>query len=108
MRRSSCVTPAVAGRGAVWSARAGAALVVCGRLPAAKPFLARSIAAAIAALRGGEPREYGPEDWVASCTTLHGEAGAGDRRLVADRRARARVGERLQWWQDVDEREAVY
>jgi hypothetical protein len=23
-------------------------------------------------------------------------------------RARARVGERLQWWQDVDEREAVY
>jgi hypothetical protein len=23
-------------------------------------------------------------------------------------RARARVGERMQWWQDVDEREAVY
>ncbi|MDF2739594.1 MAG: hypothetical protein K0S88_961, partial [Actinomycetia bacterium] len=23
-------------------------------------------------------------------------------------RARARVGERMQWWQDVDDREAVY
>jgi hypothetical protein len=51
--------------------------------------------------------------------------GNGGGRLVAERidallariedapksvrwRARARVGERLQWWQDVDEREAVY
>jgi hypothetical protein len=53
------------------------------------------------------------------------EAGNGSGRLVGDRaaallaaidaapksvrwRARARVGERLQWWQDVDDREAVY
>jgi mannose-6-phosphate isomerase len=33
--------------------------------------------AAIASLRGEAPVEYGPEDWVASCTTLHGEVTAG-------------------------------
>ena len=53
------------------------------------------------------------------------EAGNGSGRLVVDRagallaaidaapksvrwRARARLGERLQWWQDVDDREVVY
>jgi hypothetical protein len=53
------------------------------------------------------------------------EGGNGSGRLVGDRagallaaidaapksvrwRARARLGERLQWWQDVDDREAVY
>jgi hypothetical protein len=53
------------------------------------------------------------------------EAGNGGGRLAGDRagallaaidaapksvrwRARARLGERLQWWQDVDDREAVY
>jgi mannose-6-phosphate isomerase len=33
--------------------------------------------AAIAALRGTPTVAYGPEDWVASCTTLHGEVSAG-------------------------------
>ncbi|HEU5470071.1 MAG TPA: class I mannose-6-phosphate isomerase [Actinophytocola sp.] len=33
--------------------------------------------AEIATLRGGAPAEYGPEDWVASCTTLFGEPLAG-------------------------------
>jgi mannose-6-phosphate isomerase len=33
--------------------------------------------AAIAALRGIQAVEHGPEDWVASCTTLYGEVSAG-------------------------------
>jgi mannose-6-phosphate isomerase len=34
--------------------------------------------AAIAALRGDSPAmEFGPEDWVASCTTFHGAAATG-------------------------------
>ena len=37
--------------------------------------------AAIAALRGSEPKKFGPEDWVASCTTIHGEQTAGLTRL---------------------------
>jgi mannose-6-phosphate isomerase len=32
---------------------------------------------AIAALRGTPTVEHGPEDWVASCTTLYGEVSAG-------------------------------
>lgn len=47
------------------------------RLPANQPPRFYRGGAAIAALRGGEPREFGPEDWVASCTTLHGEQTHG-------------------------------
>lgn len=42
------------------------------RLPANQPPRFYRGGAAIAALRGDEPKEFGPEDWVASCTTLHG------------------------------------
>lgn len=47
------------------------------RLPANQPPRFYRGGAAIAALRGDEPKEFGPEDWVASCTTLHGEHAAG-------------------------------
>jgi mannose-6-phosphate isomerase len=47
------------------------------RLPANQPPRFYRGGAAIAALRGDEPKEFGPEDWVASCTTLHGEEHAG-------------------------------
>jgi mannose-6-phosphate isomerase len=47
------------------------------RLPANQPPRFYRGGAAIAALRGDEPKEFGPEDWVASCTTLHGEQRAG-------------------------------
>jgi len=47
---------------------------------------------------------------------FHTERLRGDALLAAIRdapksvrwRTRARVGERMQWWQDVDDREAVY
>lgn len=51
------------------------------RLPANQPARFYRGGAAIAALRGDEPKEFGPEDWVASCTTLHGEREAGLTRL---------------------------
>jgi mannose-6-phosphate isomerase len=47
------------------------------RLPANQPQRFYRGGEAIAALRGGPAMEYGPEDWVASCTTLHGEVSAG-------------------------------
>jgi mannose-6-phosphate isomerase len=47
------------------------------RLPANQPPRFYRGGAAIAALRGDEPKEFGPEDWVASCTTIHGEPSAG-------------------------------
>ncbi|TDV54039.1 class I mannose-6-phosphate isomerase [Actinophytocola oryzae] len=47
------------------------------RLPANQPPRFYRGGAAIAALRGDEPKEFGPEDWVASCTTLHGERADG-------------------------------
>jgi mannose-6-phosphate isomerase len=47
------------------------------RLPANQPPRFYRGGAAIAALRGDEPKEFGPEDWVASCTTLHGERSDG-------------------------------
>jgi mannose-6-phosphate isomerase len=47
------------------------------RLPANQPARFYRGGAAIAALRGDEPKEFGPEDWVASCTTLHGKQSAG-------------------------------
>ena len=47
------------------------------RLPANQPPRFYRGGAAIAALRGDEPKEFGPEDWVASCTTLHGEQSHG-------------------------------
>ncbi|MGB3443922.1 MAG: class I mannose-6-phosphate isomerase [Actinophytocola sp.] len=48
------------------------------RLPANQPARFYRGGAAIAALRGDEPpKEFGPEDWVASCTTFHGEQTTG-------------------------------
>jgi mannose-6-phosphate isomerase len=47
------------------------------RLPANQPPRFYRGGSAIAALRGDEPKEFGPEDWVASCTTLHGEESQG-------------------------------
>ncbi|MCT2585015.1 class I mannose-6-phosphate isomerase [Actinophytocola gossypii] len=47
------------------------------KLPANQPERFYRGGAAIAALRGTEPREFGPEDWVASCTTLHGKRDVG-------------------------------
>ncbi len=48
------------------------------RLPANQPRRFYRGGAAIAALRGDEsPMEFGPEDWVASCTTFHGDAATG-------------------------------
>lgn len=47
------------------------------RLPANQPPRFYRGGAAIAALRGDEPKEFAPEDWVASCTTLHGEERHG-------------------------------
>ena len=48
------------------------------QLPANQPDRFYRGGAAIAALRGDTPpREFGPEDWVASCTTFHGDPAAG-------------------------------
>lgn len=47
------------------------------RLPANQPPRFYRGGEAIAALRGTPPVEHGPEDWVASCTTLYGEVSAG-------------------------------
>lgn len=48
------------------------------RLPANQPTRFYRGGAAIAALRGDSPPlEFGPEDWVASCTTFHGDRAAG-------------------------------
>lgn len=47
-------------------------------LPANQPRRFYRGGEAIAALRGdGRPMAFGPEDWVASCTTLHGEHAIG-------------------------------
>jgi mannose-6-phosphate isomerase len=60
------------------------------RLPANQPHRFYRGGAAIAALRGDAPAmEFGPEDWVASCTTFHGATDAGlttlpDGRLLRD------------------------
>lgn len=50
-------------------------------LPANQPPRFYRGGAAIAALRGTPNVEFGPEDWVASCTTLYGEPQAGLSRL---------------------------
>jgi mannose-6-phosphate isomerase len=47
------------------------------KLPANQPRRFYRGGAAIAALRGGPALDFGPEDWVASCTTIHGEVTAG-------------------------------
>jgi mannose-6-phosphate isomerase len=48
------------------------------KLPANQPRRFYRGGAAIAALRGdAPPMEFGPEDWVASCTTLHGDQATG-------------------------------
>ncbi|WP_197321722.1 class I mannose-6-phosphate isomerase [Saccharomonospora sp. NB11] len=51
------------------------------RLPANQPAQFYRGGAAIAALRGGDAREFGPEDWVASTTTLFGRDTDGLTRL---------------------------
>jgi mannose-6-phosphate isomerase len=47
------------------------------QLPANQPTRFYRGGAAIAALRGDSPKEFGPEDWVASCTAFHGEHTTG-------------------------------
>lgn len=46
-------------------------------LPANQPERFYRGGAAIAALRGSRPLEFGPEDWVGSCTTMHGARDLG-------------------------------
>lgn len=47
------------------------------KLPANQPPRFYAGGEAIASLRGIPAVEHGPEDWVASCTTLYGEVSAG-------------------------------
>jgi mannose-6-phosphate isomerase len=68
------------------------------RLPANQPSRFYRGGAAIAELRGAEPREFGPEDWVASCTTLYGEASAGLSTLPDGRWLRDAVRDNPEHW----------
>ncbi len=69
------------------------------RLPANQPERFYRGGAAIAALRGEHPaREYGPEDWVASCTTLHGSPDLGLSVLPDGRLLRDAVAEHADNW----------
>jgi mannose-6-phosphate isomerase len=68
------------------------------RLPANQPDRFYRGGAAIAALRGDAPREFGPEDWVASCTTLHGAADLGLSVLPDGRVLRDAVAEHAGSW----------
>lgn len=68
------------------------------RLPANQPDRFYRGGAAIAALRGGEAREFGPEDWVASCTTFHGAADLGLSVLPDGRVLRDAVAEHAGTW----------
>ncbi|WP_460395732.1 class I mannose-6-phosphate isomerase [Actinophytocola sediminis] len=55
--------------------------------------------AAIAALRGDAgARTFGPEDWVASCTTLHGQRDLGLSRLPSGGLLRDAVAEHADNW----------
>ncbi|MPZ82913.1 MAG: mannose-6-phosphate isomerase [Actinophytocola sp.] len=69
------------------------------RLPANQPERFYRGGAAIAALRGEyEVREFGPEDWVASCTTLHGSPDLGLTVLPDGRLLREAVAEHPDDW----------
>jgi mannose-6-phosphate isomerase len=68
------------------------------RLPANQPDRFYRGGAAIAALRGAPEREFGPEDWVASCTTLHGQAELGLTVLPDGRRLRDAVADHADNW----------
>jgi mannose-6-phosphate isomerase len=68
------------------------------RLPANQPDRFYRGGAAIAALRGTEAREFGPEDWVASCTTLHGAPDLGLSVLPDGRLLRDAVAEHAGSW----------
>jgi mannose-6-phosphate isomerase len=68
------------------------------RLPANQPDRFYRGGAAIAALRGSAAREFGPEDWVASCTTLHGSPDLGLSALPDGRLLRDAVAEHPDSW----------
>ena len=68
------------------------------RLPANQPDRFYRGGAAIAALRGSPAREFGPEDWVASCTTLHGAPDLGLSVLPDGRVLRDAVAEHAGSW----------
>lgn len=68
-------------------------------LPANQPERFYRGGAAIAALRGdGAPQAFGPEDWVASCTTLHGQRDLGLSRLPSGTLLRDAVAEHADNW----------
>lgn len=68
------------------------------RLPANQPDRFYRGGAAIAQLRGTAVREFGPEDWVASCTTLHGSPDVGLTALPDGRLLRDAVAEHADNW----------
>lgn len=69
------------------------------RLPANQPQRFYRGGPAIAALRGDNPpMEFGPEDWVASCTTLHGDPATGLTTLPDGTLLRAAVAEHPANW----------
>ncbi|HEY7591790.1 MAG TPA: class I mannose-6-phosphate isomerase [Actinophytocola sp.] len=68
------------------------------RLPANQPDRFYRGGAGIAALRGTAEREFGPEDWVASCTTLHGSPDLGLSVLPDGRLLRDAVAEHADNW----------
>ncbi len=68
------------------------------RLPANQPERFYRGGAAIAELRGSAAREFGPEDWVASCTTLHGSPDLGLSVLPDGRLLRDAVAEHADAW----------
>jgi mannose-6-phosphate isomerase len=68
------------------------------RLPANQPERFYRGGAAIAALRGTPSRDFGPEDWVASCTTLFGEQSAGLSPLPGGPWLRDAIRERPENW----------
>jgi mannose-6-phosphate isomerase len=68
------------------------------RLPANQPDRFYRGGAAIAVLRGSELLEFGPEDWVASCTTLHGSPDLGLTVLPDGRVLRDAVAEHAGAW----------
>lgn len=68
------------------------------RLPANQPERFYRGGAAIADLRGIPPRDFGPEDWVASCTTLFGARSTGLSPLPGGPWLRDAIRERPENW----------